>query len=67
MRDIDIKKSLNRPVRFKGEDRYILSGGIIRKDKKTNEFYYQAELLDTRTNNSIVYARLEEVSNAHTD
>ncbi len=61
MRDIDIKKSLNRPVRFKGEDRYILSGGIIRKDKKTNEFFYQAELLDLRTENSIVYARLSDV------
>ena len=61
MRDIDIKKSLNRPVRFRGEDRYILSAGIIRKDKKTNEFFYQAELLDLRTENSIVYARLSDV------
>lgn len=61
MRDTDIKKSLNRPVRFKGEDRYILSGGIIRKNKKTNEFYYQAELLDTRTGKSVVYARLKDV------
>ena len=61
MRDTDIKKSLNRPVRFKGEDRYILTGGIIRKNKKTNEFYYQAELIDTRTDNSVVYARLKDV------
>lgn len=61
MNDTDIKKSLNRPVRFKGEDRYILTGGIIRKDEKTNEFYYQAELLDTRTENSKVYARLKDV------
>lgn len=61
MNDTDIKKSLNRPVRFKGEDRYILSGGIIRKNKKTNEFYYQAELIDTRTGSSVVYARLKDV------
>lgn len=67
MTEWDIKKNLNREVSHKGESGYILTGGIIRKDKKTNEFYYQAELLDTRTNNSIVYARLEEVSNAHTD
>ena len=61
MNDTDIKKSLNRPVRFKGEDRYILTGGIIRKNKKTNEFYYQAELIDIRTGNSVVYARLKDV------
>lgn len=61
MNDTDIKKSLNRPVRFKGEDRYILTGGIIRKNKKTNEFYYQAELIGTRTGNSVVYARLKDV------
>lgn len=61
MTEWDIKKNLNREVSHKGEGGYILTGGIIRKDKKTNEFYYQAELLDTRTGNCVVYVRLKEV------
>lgn len=62
MRTDDVKKSLNRKVRFRGAE-YILTGCIIRKNKKTNQFYYQAELQDTTTQLSLVYARLEEVNN----
>lgn len=58
----DVKKNLGREVSFRGSKGYILSGCIIRKNKKTQQFFYQAELLDTRTNNSIIIARLEEVS-----
>lgn len=60
----EVKKSLNRKVMFRGAQ-YTLTGCIIRKNKKTNQFYYQAELQDTATQLSLVYARLEEVSNAH--
>jgi hypothetical protein len=56
----EVKKALNRTVRFRGAE-YILTGCMLRKDKKTQQFFYQAELLDTTTNNSIVIARLEEV------
>ena len=58
----EVKKSLNNKVTFRGAE-YILTGCIIRKDKKTNQFYYQAELQDTSTQLSLVYARLEEVNN----
>jgi hypothetical protein len=58
----EVKKNLNRKVTFRGGE-YILTGCIIRKDKKTNQFYYQAELQDTSTQLSLVYARLEEVNN----
>ena len=64
MRIDEVKKSLNNKVTFRGAE-YILTGCIIRKDKKTNQFYYQAELQDTATQLSLVYARLEEVNNAH--
>ena len=63
MRIDEMKKSLNRKVTFRDAE-YILTGCIIRKDKKTNQFYYQAELQDTSTQLSLVYARLEEIENA---
>ena len=63
MRIDDVKKSLNRRVTFRGAQ-YTLTGCIIRKNKKTNQFYYQAELQDTATQLSLVYARLEEIENA---
>lgn len=63
MRIDEVKKSLNRKVTFRGAQ-YTLTGCIIRKNKKTNQFYYQAELQDTSTQLSLVYARLEEIENA---
>ena len=56
----EVKKALGQRVRFRGAV-YIFSGCVIRKDESTQQFFYQAELLDTTTNNSIVIARLEEV------
>ena len=64
MRIDEVKKSLNRRVTFRGAQ-YTLTGCIIRKDKKTNQFYYQAELQDTSTQLSLVFARLEEIENAN--
>lgn len=61
----DVKKALNRKVWFRDAE-YVLTGCMIRKDVKTNQFYYQAELLDKRTNNSVVRARLEEVHDEDT-
>ena len=61
MRIDEVKKNLNNKVTFRGTQ-YTLTGCIIRKDKKTNQFYYQAELQDTSTQQSLVYARLEEVT-----
>lgn len=63
MRIDEVKKNLNNKVTFRGAQ-YTLTGCIIRKNKKTNQFYYQAELQDTSTQLSLVYARLEEIENA---
>lgn len=60
MRIDEVKKSLNRKVTFRGGE-YILTGCIIRKNQKTQQFFYQAELLDAVTNNSIIIADLKEV------
>jgi hypothetical protein len=60
MRIDEVKKNLNNKVTFRGGE-YILTGCTIRKDKKTNQFYYQAELRDIITRKSLVYARLEEI------
>lgn len=60
----EVKKNLNNKVTFRGAQ-YTLTGCIIRKNKKTNQFYYQAELQDTSTQLSLVYARLEEIENAN--
>lgn len=57
----DVKKNLNRKVRYQGGG-YVLTGCIIRRSDKTGKFFYQAELTDSVTQNSLVFCRLEEVS-----
>ena len=67
MTEREIKRSLNRPVRFTNPKlytegaEYILSGAVFRRDKKTGEFYYQAELTDRNLKHSVIYCRLEEI------
>lgn len=68
MKETEIKRSLNRPVRFTNPKlyvegaEYVLTGAVFRRDKKTGEFYYQAELTDRTTKNSVIYCRLEEIT-----
>lgn len=57
MKAEDIKKYLNKPVKFRGAE-YILTGAIFRRNKKG--YYYQAELTD-KCKNSICIVRLEEL------
>ena len=59
----DIKKYLNKPVKYQGSE-YILTGAIFRRNDKG--YYYQVELTD-KCKNSICIARLEdvEVENEH--
>lgn len=57
---VDVKKNLNRKVSFRNAE-YVLTGCIIRKNKKSQQFFYQAELLDVVTNNSVMIAGLKEV------
>lgn len=61
----DVKKNLNKPVRYKNQrlyidTDYILNGCTLRLDSKG--FYYQAELLDIVTRNSVIICRLEEIT-----
>ena len=68
MKETEIKRSLNRPIRFTNPKlyvegaEYVLTGAVFRRDKKTGEFYYQAELTDRTTKNSVIYCRLEEIT-----
>lgn len=56
----DVKKNLNTMVVYKGKQGiYMLSACIIRKNK--SNYFYQAELLDTKNNNSIVICGLDDI------
>lgn len=58
----EVKRNLNEMVTSDGKkDIYKLTGCIIRK-KENGEFYYQAELLDTKHGNSLLYCKLEDIT-----
>ena len=64
MNATDIKKHLNKQVRYKnqktGVDKpYMLTGAIFRKN--ADGFYYQAELQDLQNNRSIVICSLNDI------
>lgn len=56
----EVKKNLNKEVYYK-TGKYKLTGCILRKNERNNEFFYVAELLDLTSNRSIVYCRLSDV------
>jgi hypothetical protein len=70
MQPSEIRAALNLPVRFTNPKLYIegaeymLTGAVFRRDRRTGEFYYQAELTDPTTNNSVIICRLEEIESA---
>ena len=65
MKENEIKRALNKPVRFTNKKlyiegvTYILTGAVIRLG--ADGFYYQAELTDPTTEHSVIYCRLEEI------
>lgn len=67
MQPTEIRAALNSPVRFTNPKLYIenagyiLTGAVFRRDRQTGEFFYQAELTDPTTKNSVIYCRLEEI------
>lgn len=67
MKPNEIRENLNRPVRFTNPKlyiegaEYILTGAVFRRDPRTGEFYYQAELTDRTTKHSVIYCRLGEI------
>lgn len=58
----EVKKSLGRRVSYNGSDCYELTGCIIRRDAKTGQFFYQAELADLTCGSTLVYCGLKEVA-----
>ena len=54
-----VKPNLNTVVSYNGTA-YILTGCTIRKNKKTNDIFYQAELADIKAR-SVLVARLSEI------
>lgn len=67
MTEREIKRSLNKPVRFTNPKlfiegaEYVLTGAVFRRDKKTGEFFYQAELTDRNVKHSMIYCGLNEI------
>lgn len=61
----DVKKNLNRHVQHKEADgdtsEYEFVGCILRRNRKTGKFYYQAELLDLTCGKAVLYCRLEDI------
>lgn len=55
----EVKSALNRPVIY-GGTRYILKGCMLRKNEKTNELYYQAEIADINSR-SVLITRLSDI------
>lgn len=62
-----VKYNLNKPVRLTlrrhnidGDD-FILTGCIIRRNTKTGDFYYQAEVSETKTS-TVYYTSLDDIS-----
>lgn len=65
MKPEEIRASLNKPVRFTNpvhhlkDAEYILTGAVFRKGK--DGYFYQAELTDRTTKNSVMIVGLEEI------
>ena len=55
----EVKKSLGRRVSYNGSVCYDLTGFSIRRDAKTGQFFYQAEIADKTCGNTLVYCSLE--------
>ena len=58
----EVKRNLNEMITFdEKKDIYKFTGCIIRKNEN-GEFYYQAELSDTKHGNSLLYCKLEDIT-----
>ena len=60
MRLEEVKKNLNKMVRYKGtDDVYRFTACILRKGKEG--YYYSAELQDTISGNSVTICKLDNI------
>ena len=55
----EVKRNLGKTVVFGGKD-YIFTACVLRRSN-AGELFYQAELQDTKQNNSVLIAKLSEV------
>lgn len=56
----DVKRNLNKMVRYKDSAGiYKLTACILRKNE--SGFFYQAELLDTKSIHSVLICKLEDI------
>lgn len=62
----EVKRNLNRRVRYEDSNNYLMSACVIKKDKH-GEAYYLAELMDVNAMRSIMYVPLSEVSEVRND
>jgi hypothetical protein len=71
MKPEEIRANLNRPVRFTNprlyieNAEYILTGAVFRLGEQG--FYYQAELTDRTTKNSVMIVGLDEIEEVKAD
>jgi hypothetical protein len=62
-----VKYNLNKPVRLTlrrhnvNGEHFIFTGCIIRKKKDTGDFFYQAEVSETKTS-TVYYTSLDDIS-----
>lgn len=57
----EVKRNLNCKVIYKNSSEYVLTACIIRKNEKTDKYFYQAELRDIIAN-SVIICRLIDIS-----
>lgn len=61
----EVKRNLERIVLYNGAE-YILKGCIIRRNI-TGQFYYQAELMDTKAKSSLIVTALDKIDERRAD
>ncbi len=67
MTEFEIKRNLGKRIRLTNAklhiegSEYILTGAVIRRNKNTGDFFYQAELQDLNNSRSILICRLEDI------
>lgn len=56
----EVKRNLERTVLYNGTE-YILKGCIIRQNI-TGQFYYQAEIKDSKADSSLIITELDKIN-----
>jgi hypothetical protein len=67
MKPADIRQALGHIVRFTNRKLYlenvdyVFTGAIFRKNPKTGDYYYQAELTDIKNTHSVIICGLDDI------